>query len=70
MSARRLFDRSEPQRGVHGSAEEVGGAGGVDGMASGFFAPKGLQQISPGQSGAAIAAERRPGEDVVFNRLP
>jgi len=57
-------------RGVPGSAEEVGGAAGLDGMASGFFAPEGLQQISPGQSGTAIAAERRPGEDVVFNRLP
>jgi len=26
-----------------------------------FFAPKGPPHISPGQSGAAIAAERRPG---------
>jgi len=41
---------------------------GLDGMAAGFFAPKGLQQISPGQSGAARAAERRPGSDFVFNR--
>ena len=28
---------------------------------SNFFAPKGQSQDSPGQSGAAIAAERRPG---------
>ena len=27
-----------------------------------FLAPKGPQHISPGQSGAAIAAERRPGK--------
>ena len=33
----------------------------LHGSDTGFFAPKGPQHISPGQSGAAIAAERRPG---------
>ena len=56
--------------GAQGAAEEVGGAAGLGWDGVGFFAPKGLQQISPGQSGAARAAQRRPGEEVVFNRLP
>ncbi len=56
--------------GTQGAAEEVGGAAGLGWDGVGFFAPRGLQQISPGQSGAARAAKRRPGEDIVFNRLP
>ena len=50
--------------GAHGAAEEVGGAAGLDGMASVFLPRRGCNKSAQGR------AERRPGEDVVFNRLP
>jgi len=58
--------RSEPAKKLHGYDNLPKG----EDSRVGDFAPKGPPQISPGQSGAAIAAQRRPGLGDSEDRKP